>query len=426
MATSCLVKSWRLVSSALLRHTDPTVMLQRIDPAAMLWHIDNSVLRPKMLSTYKDATTEDTSHQVFSATDRIPKRFDAEIQKVMQEHSDKIDGFATIMQCPRGIVESLIQADTRLVTSFTYEQISVKMQMFLDFGFSPEEISTYPAAFCRSYSDSKRRLVEMETVRKYHFSLRMLYVSDHEFRKRMALYRNELSILGDHPSKGHFVAWKLNCDFTDVLDMIDKGHTHLMTRPPSAIDKLVDMILEYGFTTEQIRESPQVLIASLKLARQRFALVQENGVLNKMSLLTILGSNVSQFRVSLRTWMLELAYLDGCEDCGCVLRKRLDIDEDTLKTMHIRATKLKYLRARKIQPCLDILLKEMELDPQDIVKQPVVLYFSPDRLLRRKVILEKAGVEGSWNRLNALCLSEVKFERKYKDYIKCGQTVTKE
>ncbi|XP_046350930.2 uncharacterized protein LOC124131604 [Haliotis rufescens] len=402
MATSSLVKlvSWRLAGVALLRRTNLAVP------------------RPRLLCTHTGVPTEDTGHRVFSATERIPKRFDAEIQKVMQEHSDKIDGYATIMNCPRVVVESLIQADTRLVTSFTYEQIRAKMKMFVDFGFSPEEISTYPAVFCRSYNDSKRRLAEMETVRKYHFSLRMVYVSEREFRRRIALYRKELSILGDHPTKVHFVAAKLNCDVTDVLDMIDKGNTHLMTRPPSAIDNLVDMILEYGFTTEQIRESPQVLIASLKLARHRFVLVKDSDVLNRMSLFTILGTNLSQFRASLRTWLLELAHLDGCEDCDCVLRRRLGVDENTVKAMHIRATKLKYLRARKIQPCLDILLKEMEIAPGDIVKQPVVLYFSPDRLLRRKAILEEAGVEGSWNRLNALCLSEAKFEIKYEDYIK--------
>ena len=351
----------------------------------------------------------------FSPHRRIPKRYVEEIENVLELHHDKIVHLASICNCDVDLIESVIRQDTRIMTSFRFEDVLEKITLVMSYGYSIYDIISYSVLFARSLDELKRRLNDMEKVRKISFILRPLVLPQSMYRTYMEQMQKEAVLIDGHPSRDSYIASLLGCSESELKCLAEKGNRHLLTKKPSQMKQLVELLLSHGVSLEEIRQNPGVLLASVHLAKRRLQQLSELGLILKEHMVFILTTSDDNVEMVIPNWIKEKEALGPHSNRKQYLMHRLSLDEHQYEMMTRRANVIKEMNARRLKQVLGVLLDEMGLVSEDIQNHPTLLFYSVERLSKRMKILQEAGVISKTHLIKELKLTEADFSEKYGD-----------
>ncbi|XP_041360870.1 uncharacterized protein LOC121377074 [Gigantopelta aegis] len=377
---------------------------------------DSHVLRSRC-SCYQNrwAHVDKKELAYFSPYKRIPKRYVEEIDNVVELYHDTIVHFASIFKCDVSLIEDMVRRDTRIVTSFKVKDVSERMRLVIRYGYSIHDVLSYTGIFYKSMAELAQRLEEMAKIRKISSLLRPANLSRWRYRIYMDQMLKEASLIEGHPSRDSYVAALLGCSEPELKALAEKGNHHLLTKKPSQLTTLVELLVSYGFSLEEIRQNPGVLMASIHLASKRLRRMSDLGLLLKAHMVFILTSSDENIESVIPLWMEEKEALGPHSDRKQYLMHRMALDEHQYEVLVRKAKEIKVMNARRLKHVLDVLMDHMGLRSEDIQMHPTLLYYSTERLSQRWKILQEAGVLSKTILIKELKLSEADFTDKYGD-----------
>ncbi|XP_064597701.1 uncharacterized protein LOC135464139 [Liolophura sinensis] len=346
---------------------------------------------------------------------RIRKQYTEEIQQVIEENVDKIERFASVLNCSLSEVKSLVEMDTRLVTSFSEQKVLETIKSLKSYGFLTHEILSYPPVFCLSIQSLQTRLKQMEEVRCN--KIYVLKFGPKKFREMLEYFREEKKVMKSFLSRETYLAVLFSVEETDIIEASIR-YPHLENYAVARLTQAYNLLREYGFSQGDIWEDLDTLLLPPAELKSRLDRMNSVGKLNKASVFPHLHYNgKDQFDRSVQVWTEDQTALDGHADKVSYLSARLQCSPAEIESMFIRYKMLKPLRPRRWKAVLDILLDDMEMQPMHILSKPVILGYSAKRLRHRCQILRDNGIRDPKAVKAYLLMTEKKFDSKFSQVV---------
>lgn len=342
---------------------------------------------------------------------RIRKQNTEEIQQVIEDNGDKIERFASVLGCSVSEVRSLVEMDTRLVTSFSEQKVLETIKYLKSYGFPTHEILSYPPVFCLSIQSLQTRLKQMEDVRCN--KIYVLKFGPKKFQEALEFYAEEKKLMKSFLSRETYLAVLFNVEETDILEASIK-HPQLKNYAVARLTQAYNLLQEYGFSQEDIWGDLDTLLLPPPELKSRLDKMNSAGMLNKANVFPHLHYNgKDQFNRSMEVWTEDQTALEGHKDKVGYLSARLQCSPAEIESMFIRYRMLKPLRPKRWKAVLDILLDDMGIQPTHILSTPVILGYSAKRLQRRCQILKSTDVRDPKELIAYLIMTEKKFDERF-------------
>ena len=253
----------------------------------------------------------------------------------------------------------------------------------------------------------------MESVKHYRHRVVLLLLSQAEFESRMAAYRQEVSVMGEHSCQAGFVGELLECGREAAERLAGRPHCDfLLTFPPSRLRAVVRVVREFGVDAAGMRAQCLMLRCSPELARSRLRRAADLGVLTPRRAPCLLTNSDRHVARSLARWRADKEALGDWDSERQLLMHRLRCSERQLAEVLARKPRVAAMRAAKLRRCLDVLQGEVGLSAAAIRQHADLLHFSQRRLASRWALLQPLRLPEA-ELVRDLLLTQRKFAAKY-------------
>lgn len=356
-----------------------------------------------------------------SPSHRILRKNKSEIKEVIDSNWAKIERLTHLIGCQENRVVWMVSKDTRIVTSFSMVKIETIIKLLLSYGFSTDSITRNQNIFCCSISKIHNRIEALLPYRKYQFSLLHVICPEVIYHKILAMLAKEMKVMGSHLSRISFLAELLNCEEEQVHQAIDSGCRPLQYYKLSRLKSLVEILVRYGISTDEIMSNLHLLLLDPLVSKYRMQQLSDAGVFGRKIMFKILVQNKVQYPIMFNYHLANILALGEHPDKFAFLQSRLQITKNQMDLLFIRAPILKSITPRRIKIILNILLDEIQLPTRTVFRNYHLLFFSAERLQKRwEVLCDFPLNEGQL--VADIILPEVKFKQKYKKWIEKNKT----
>lgn len=150
----------------------------------------------------------------------------------------------------------------------------------------------------------------------------MFRASFEPFLKSMEKWNKQWNVL-DGLDRTTYLAESLNCSASDVEKMI-RRYPKLLSVKPAKVKEMIELLLEEGFTREDIVSQPIVFALSVDSARKRCQELRQFGNL-KMTLVVLAGRDYVKKLVAAKTNSM---YKEAFAEVSAEFEKELDKVEE--------------------------------------------------------------------------------------------------
>lgn len=338
---------------------------------------------------------------------------DEDIELLLQNSQETIREYADLLDCSVTVVEDMVRYDRRIVAPNRKEDMTGKISLLLNAGFTGRDIASRCQVFRHSLAYLSSRLASMQSVKRYRFRIANLLLPEDQFRSRMANYRKEVQVMGSHASQTSFVAELLECSQDEVVSLSKQVMgDFLLSFPPSRLQETAKLLLSFGVTKDKMREKVLMLRIQPDVIRERLKRMVDAGVFDVQRVCSALYYDDVHLDASFATWIRNAEALTGFASERDLLKTRLLCTDAQIDDLFRRKPRVAGLSSGKLKSCLDILQREIGVSSASILVYGDLLHFSPQRLRNRWAILRELGLSER-ALVKDLLLTEYQFSAKY-------------
>lgn len=294
----------------------------------------------------------------------------------------------------------LLSHHRRLVTmGFTkFQELS---RLLAQHGITTQQILTYPEIYRRRYETVASRIQQLEEKGIRPITMGMINMTHKMYQARYERLVLEAEACEQYNDTVHFLSEHAGLSLPEAKKIFDKCQW-LQDSRISTLKEKVEILQQYSISPEALREKVWIFAFRADVMKTSLEMMKNSGIQFKdfppNSVTRIVRSDV-KFKKFLERLLEDKAILQAsnCADKHQYLCYRLACTQTELEGMLKRFPGCYSINLPKLKANLDLLVKEYNFTPSEIVATPRVLAFSTATLQDRIKRLNEAEMPVNCN-----------------------------